>query len=194
MYQLSSLDEYECIENSIDLNTENITTLTNSISFFIENKDFYCSEYLVKFLLEFRPMCQIMYASMLVRKGCPECLNDAKEKIEIILREYKIAPLDSEGNVNILLDENQQFDRLKQILPFRAYYNLACYYAALAQAYAPENEAKKSEEIGNLFRYLKFAIMNERSLAKWARIDPSFKWIREESDKSKEFFQFIYLY
>jgi hypothetical protein len=92
-----------------------------------------------------------------------------------------------------VLDNQQTENMRKPVFDYMVYYNLACYHALYAQ--------KKSElctidrdnlNTTKMFRYLQYALKQNKTLGKWVAIDPSFAWIQKKQDKlSDKFYEII---
>jgi hypothetical protein len=145
-----------------------------------------------KFLDEFEVMTRIMYSLIL------ESLNEnvkKEEQIQAITnnKSYRLASFDK-GDLFFDTENNQQENDRTLIIDCQVYYNLACLYALCIGNYyenrdkaALEREDKENKK-DKMFEYLIYALKQDKSLAKWAKKDPSFDCIQKDTSELKSRF------
>jgi hypothetical protein len=193
MYQLAAIEEYNHIMFQQQLPTTNdlkAKQLVQSIKLITDCKDFSDDKTLKIFLQEFRPMAQILYASILVRYPARGEEDPAQQEIDNLNSNYYIDLIENVIE-NMLNNQRQGSSEQKSVLPYRAYYNLACYHAAKAEKSNPQQQQPNNDDNKKLFDYLRYALKQDKTLAKWAKYDPSFKWIREQNDLSFHFYRIL---
>jgi hypothetical protein len=88
--------------------------------------------------------------------------------------------------LKLIVSENKQpEDKRKPIFDYLVYYNLACYHALCARKKSELFKINRDDlldETNAMFRYLQYALKQNKSLKKWAAIDPSFSWVQAEKD------------
>ena len=107
-------------------------------------------------------------------------IDDLKVKYTIALaHESDVIAINEEGNLLLFKDgELRISDRRSEtpMLPLLGYYNLACYYAALAEVLS-NNQEECDRFTREASIYLQYVFNQDKTQEEWAKKDPSLKWI-----------------
>jgi hypothetical protein len=107
-------------------------------------------------------------------------IDDLKVKYTMALaHESDTIAIDKEGNLLLFKDGGLRIsDRQPEtpMLPLLGYYNLACYYAALAEFCSNDREECDRCTL-EASSYLEYVFNQDKTQKEWAKKDPSLTWL-----------------
>ena len=127
----------------------------------------------------FLDFVRLNYKEILLKLASSE-IDDLKAKYMMAFaHESDVITIDEKGDLSLFHNgEIRLSNRQKEIstLPLLGYYNLACYYAALAEFHS-NNQDECDDFTREASIYLKYVFNQDKTQKEWAKKDPSLTWI-----------------